>query len=180
MKKVYLPISDKDLNSLQVGECVYLYGTIYTARDAAHKRIVQAIEKGEQPPFTLKGQTIYYVGPCPSKPDSIIGSCGPTTAYRCDVYTPKMLDNGLKVMIGKGKRSDYVVDSIKKNCCIYLCAIGGAGALYAECVTSSQVVAYNELMSEAVYELKIKDFPVVVAIDSKGNNIFDRGSNGNN
>lgn len=174
MKKINLPISDADLNSLKVGECIYLSGTIYTARDAAHKRIVQSIEQGKTTPMNLKGQSIYYVGPCPPKPNQIIGSCGPTTAYRCDIYTPVLLDNGLKVMIGKGKRSDYVIESIKKNKCVYLCAIGGAGALYAGCTTFSEVVAYPELLSEAVYKLSIVDFPVVVAIDSNGNNIFDR------
>ncbi len=173
IKKISLPIGDDDIKQLKAGDSVLLTGELLTGRDAAHKRIVEAIDKGELP-FEIKGQTIYYVGPCPAKEGAVIGSCGPTTSYRMDPYAPKLLDNGLKAMIGKGGRSKEVTDAIIRNGCVYFAAIGGAGAVYSERVKEAKVIAYDDLGTEAVRRLYVEDFPVIVAIDCKGNCIYDK------
>ena len=174
-------ISVKDLNketikNLKAGDSVLLSGEIYTARDAAHKRMVEEFEDGKGFPFDITGKVIYYAGPCPAKPGEIIGSCGPTTSGRMDAYTPLLLDNGLAAMIGKGARDKAVVDAMKKNTCVYLGAIGGAGALYAQSVIDSVLIAYEDLGTEAIRKLTVKDFPCTVLIDSEGNDIYEMGS----
>jgi fumarate hydratase subunit beta len=172
MKKITLPLTDKIIKDLSAGEQVLLSGEIITGRDAAHKKFFQLIEEGKGLPFDIKGKTIYYTGPCPKKEGEVIGSCGPTTSGRMDFYTPKLLETGLKGMIGKGQRSREVTESIIKNGAVYFAAIGGAGALYSRHVTSAKVLCFEELLSEAVHILTVKDFPVIVAIDCKGNDIY--------
>lgn len=172
MRKIMLPLDDETIKSLKTGDTVYLSGEIITGRDAAHKRISDCVKEGRPLPVELKNKTIYYVGPCPNKPGMPIGSCGPTTAYRCDVYTPLMLEQGINGMIGKGFRSAEVIEAMKKCPSVYFSGIGGAGALYADCVKEASVIAYPDLGAEAIYSLKIVDLPVVVAIDWQGNSIF--------
>ncbi|MBQ7822441.1 MAG: fumarate hydratase C-terminal domain-containing protein [Clostridia bacterium] len=159
---------------LCAGDEVLLTGYIYTARDAAHKRIMQMLENGEKPPFELDGATVYYAGPTPTKAGMAIGSCGPTTSSRMDVFTPTLLSLGLTCMIGKGERSEEVCKSICDNGAVYLCAIGGAGALAAKCVESMEVIAFEELGCESVKKLYVKDFPLICAIDCKGGNLYRR------
>lgn len=159
-----LPLTREQIASLETGAFVSINGTVYTARDQAHKRIAAAIEKGEALPFPLDGAAIYYCGPTPALPGQIIGSCGPTTSARMDSYTPTLIEHGLKVMIGKGKRSDNVVSAIKAHGAVYLSAIGGAAALYKSKITSCELVAYPDLGCEAVYKLTVKDFPAVVSV----------------
>lgn len=161
-----------DLTTLKAGEIVLFSGTAYTARDAAHKRITDSYKAGEQLPIELKNAAIYYAGPTPARSGEIIGSCGPTTSARMDDYTPLLLDLGVKIMIGKGKRSAEVVESIKKNKAIYLVAVGGAAALIKSHITECEEVAYLDLGCEAIRKLKFSDLPLLVAIDSEGNNIF--------
>lgn len=175
MKVVELPLNDEKVSELKIGESVLLTGVIYTARDAAHKRLVEAVERGEKLPFDIKGETIYYVGPTPEKEGEAIGSAGPTTSYRMDSYAPTLLDLGQKGMIGKGVRGQNVIDSMIKNKAIYFGAIGGAGALISKCITKAEIIAYEDLGEEAVRRLEVKDFPVIVAIDSQGNSIYKRG-----
>lgn len=160
------------IKELKVGDNLLLSGKIYTARDAAHKRMTEDFEKGIDFPFDLNGAAVYYAGPCPAKPGEVIGSCGPTTAGRMDAYTPLLLQNGLKIMIGKGTRSDAVTEAIKQNGAIYLGAYGGAGALIAQCIKSSKVIAYEDLGTEAVRELYVEDFPCTVLTDTYGNDIY--------
>ena len=169
------PISEQELLKLKAGDRVLLSGTIYTARDAAHKRMFETLEKGEALPFNVEGQTIYYVGPTPAKPGHVIGSAGPTTSGRMDKYTPALLDLGLKGMIGKGYRSSEVIESMKKNKAVYFAAIGGSGALIARTIQSLEVIAYEDLGPEAIYKLTIKDFPAVVIIDSEGTDWYKIG-----
>lgn len=169
IKRISLPVSDEDIRSLKVGDAVLLSGKMLTGRDAAHKRMVENINSL---PFEIKGQTIYYVGPCPAKEGSVIGSCGPTTSYRMDPFAPTLMEHGLKAMIGKGMRSDAVKDAIIKYGCVYFAAIGGAGAMYSTLVKSAKVIAYDDLGTEAVRELYVEDFPAIVAIDCKGNCIY--------
>ena len=159
---------------LKAGDRVILSGTVYTARDAAHKRIAAAIENGEKLPFELKNAAIYYAGPTPAPQGLAVGACGPTTSGRMDVFTPLLLDNGLAAMIGKGERSEKVCESIKKNKAVYLCAIGGAGALASKCIKECSVIAYDDLGCESVKKLRFEDFPLTVAIDCSGGNIFSR------
>ncbi|MCH5163534.1 MAG: Fe-S-containing hydro-lyase [Clostridiales bacterium] len=173
IKKIQLPITDKDIEGLKAGDAVLLSGKLLTGRDAAHKRIVEAIKSGNLP-FDIDGMAIYYVGPCPAKEGSVIGSCGPTTSYRMDPYAPTLMDNGLKAMIGKGGRSKEVVEAIVRNKCVYFAAIGGAGAMYSKQVKAAKVIAYDDLGTEAVRELMVEDFPVIVAIDSKGNCVYEK------
>jgi len=173
--KVTIPIDENLLPSLKAGERVLLSGTIYTARDAAHKRMSEALEKGEDLPFNIEGQTIYYVGPTPAKPGQVIGSAGPTTSGRMDKYTPSLLDRGLKGMIGKGYRSKEVIDSMKKNKAVYFAAIGGSGALIARSIKTMEVIAYEDLGPEAIYKLTVRDFPAVVIIDSNGTDWYQLG-----
>ena len=156
---------------------VYISGTIYVARDAAHKRMYEALQRGEDLPVDVKGQTVYYMGPSPAREGQVIGSAGPTTASRMDKYAPELLDLGLKGMIGKGKRSAAVHDAIKRNGCIYMAAIGGAGALLSHAVVSSETVAYEDLGTEAVRRLVVKDFPAIVVIDKDGNDLYETAVN---
>ena len=174
MKRINLPLTQQDILSLKAGDGVLISGQMFTARDAGHKRLVAMIEQNQQLPIELKNATVYYVGPCPNKPDQIIGSCGPTTSGRCDSYAPTLLQHGLKGMIGKGWRNDTVVDEMKKQGGIYFAAIGGAGALYANCVQKAELVAFEDLGAEALYILTVKDFPAIVATDSQGNSIYKR------
>lgn len=167
------PVRKEDAKTLKSGDYVYLTGTIYTARDAAHKRMEEALDRGEELPFEIKGNMIYYMGPSPARKGRPIGSAGPTTASRMDKYTPRLLDMGLGGMIGKGKRSKEVADAIVRNGSVYFAAVGGAGALLSKCILSSEIVAYEDLGTEAVRRLEIKDFPVIVVIDSQGNNLYE-------
>ncbi|OPF52202.1 fumarate hydratase [Clostridium baratii] len=175
VKRVVTPLNDLEINELKCGDSILLTGTIYTARDAAHKRLIELIENGEELPFDLEGETIYYVGPTPPKPGMVIGSAGPTTSYRMDAYAPKLLDLGLKGMIGKGLRNEEVIESIKKNKAIYFGAIGGAAALIGKSIVKSEVIAYEDLGSEAIRRLEVRDLPLVVIIDSLGNNLYEIG-----
>ncbi|MEY8355120.1 Fe-S-containing hydro-lyase [Lachnospiraceae bacterium 54-53] len=167
------PVSGEDANLLQAGDYVYLTGTIYTARDAAHKRMKETLDRNEPLPFPIKGNMIYYMGPSPAREGRPIGSAGPTTASRMDRYTPQLLDMGLGGMIGKGKRSREVIEAIVRNKSVYFAAVGGAGALLSKCILSSEVIAYDDLGTEAIRRLEVKDFPVIVVIDSNGNDLYE-------
>lgn len=173
MKKITLPIDNETIKTLKCGEMINLSGVIYTARDAAHQRLINCINQNQELPFDLKGQAIYYVGPTPNKEEEVIGSAGPTTSYRMDDLTEPLLDRGLKLMIGKGKRNQAVVDSMKKNTCAYLAAIGGAGAYISNSIKKSEIIAYEDLGAEAIRRLEVEDLLVVVAIDCNGNNIYE-------
>ncbi|WP_417204332.1 Fe-S-containing hydro-lyase [Acetoanaerobium sticklandii] len=166
------PLTDEIISNLKSGDEVLISGTIYTARDAAHKKLIDSINSGESLPFDIKNAIIYYVGPSPKKPGDVIGSAGPTTSYRMDAYTPTLLDLGLKGMIGKGSRNKNVVESIKKNHAVYFAAIGGAGALISSTIKSSEVIAYEELGPEAVHMLTVENFPAIVVLDSNGNDLY--------
>jgi fumarate hydratase subunit beta len=172
-KNIHVPISREDAESLRAGDYVYLTGTIYTARDAAHKRMKETLDAGKELPLSMDRNVIYYMGPSPAREGRPIGSAGPTTASRMDKYAPELLDLGLGAMIGKGKRSPAVADAIVRNGAVYFAAIGGAGALLSKCIVSSEVIAYGDLGPEAVRKLEVKDFPVVVVIDSQGNNLYE-------
>ena len=172
-KYISVPLSNEDAKSLRAGDYVYLSGTIYTARDAAHKRMYEALEKGEALPIDMQNNVIYYMGPSPAREGRAIGSAGPTTASRMDKYAPTLLDLGLKGMIGKGKRSQEVKDAIVRNGAVYFAAVGGAGALLSRSITESEVMAYDDLGTEAIRKLTVKDFPVIVVIDSEGNNLYE-------
>lgn len=167
------PITKEDVSSLRAGDYVYITGTIYTARDAAHKRMEETLEKNESLPIDIKNQVIYYMGPSPARDGRPIGSAGPTTASRMDKYTPKLLDLGLSAMIGKGKRSEEVLNAIVRNKSVYMAAVGGAGALLSKCILSSEVVAYEDLGTEAIRKLEVKDFPVIVVADCEGNYLYE-------
>ncbi len=171
--KITTPLTKEKISSLKAGDSVLISGVIYTARDAAHKRMFENSENGF--PVDLTDQIIYYAGPCPAKPGEVIGSCGPTTSGRMDVYTPLLLDNGLAGMIGKGARNKSVTDAIKRNKCVYFGAIGGAGALIADSIKSSSVVAYNDLGTEAIHRLVVEDFPAIVLTDCEGNDLYEIG-----
>lgn len=170
---IQAPISAEDAKKLKAGDYVYITGTIYTARDAAHKRMQEALEKGEPLPLEMTHNVIYYMGPSPAREGRPIGSAGPTTASRMDKYAPELLDMGLIGMIGKGKRSDAVKEAIVRNGAVYFAAVGGAGALLSKSILSSEVLAYEDLGTEAIRRLEVKDFPVIVVIDSKGNNLYE-------
>lgn len=167
------PMSDEDAKSLRAGDYVYITGTIYTARDAAHKRMSEALQRGEALPVDMPHNIIYYMGPSPAREGRPIGSAGPTTSSRMDKYAPALLDLGLKGMIGKGKRSQEVMDAIVRNNAVYFAAVGGAGALLSKRILSSKVIAYDDLGTEAIRELEVKDFPVIVVIDCEGNNLYE-------
>ncbi|MDD6796690.1 MAG: Fe-S-containing hydro-lyase [Clostridia bacterium] len=167
------PISDEDAKSLKAGDYVYITGTIYTARDAAHKRMAEALADNQKLPINMKNNIIYYMGPSPARQGRPIGSAGPTTASRMDKYAPDLLDLGLKGMIGKGKRSQAVKDAIIRNGAVYFAAVGGAGALLSQCIKKSTVIAYDDLGTEAIRELEVENFPVIVVIDSEGNNLYE-------
>ena len=170
---VNVPLSDEDARSLKAGDYVYLTGTIYTARDAAHKRMQECLEKGEKLPLEMQNNVIYYMGPSPAREGRPIGSAGPTTASRMDKYAPQLLDLGLKGMIGKGKRSKEVAEAIVRNGAVYFAAVGGAGALLSKSITSSEVIAYDDLGTEAIRRLTVNNFPVIVVIDAEGNNLYE-------
>ena len=174
MKKITLPLKDADIENLKAGESVLLSGSILTGRDCAHKRICEYLDRGEELSFSLTGQTLYYAGPCPAPAGKACGSCGPTTSARMDAFAPRLLDLGLKGMIGKGERGEEVCESIVKNHAVYFAAVGGAGALYGNAIKKSELVAFPDLLSEAVYRFEIKDFPCIVAIDCHGGNIYRR------
>lgn len=171
-KHITTPLTDEKVSDLAAGDYVYITGTIYSARDAAHKRMYEAMQNGEKIPFDLKNNIIYYLGPSPAREGQVIGSAGPTTSSRMDKYTPLLLDNGLKGMIGKGKRSAEVIDSMNINNAVYFAAIGGAGALLSKCIKKSEVIAYDDLGTEAIRKLEVENFPVIVVIDSKKRNIY--------
>ena len=173
-KYITAPINDEVVNSLEAGDFVYISGTIYTARDAAHKRLYEAINAGESIPFDLKNNIVYYLGPSPAREDQVIGSAGPTTSSRMDKYTPLLLEKGMKGMIGKGKRSQEVIDAMNKNNAVYFAAIGGAGALLSKCIKKSEVIAYDDLGTEAIRKLEVENLPVIVVIDNNKNNIYER------
>ena len=175
MEKITSPISDDVIQKLRAGDQVLISGTIYVGRDAAHKRIVEALDKGAELPFDVKGQTIYYMGPSPTKPGHVIGSAGPTTSGRMDAYAPRLLSVGLKAMIGKGLRSQAVKDAIKEHKGVYFAAVGGAAALIAKAIVKSEIVAYEELGPEAVLKLEVKDFPAIVINDCAGGDLYQEG-----
>lgn len=172
-KYITSPINKEDINSLKAGDYVYISGTIYTARDAAHKRMYDSLRNNETLPIDITNQLIYYMGPSPAREGRPIGSAGPTTASRMDKYAPRLLDLGLKGMIGKGKRSQAVQDAIVRNGAVYFAAVGGAGALLSKSIKASEVVAYDDLGTEAIRKLEVENFPVIVVIDSKGNNLYE-------
>ena len=174
MKKITFPITEEQLNDLKAGDRVLASGYLYTARDAAHKRMYALLCDGKSLPIDVDGQTIYYVGAAPAKPGYAVGPCGPTSSYRMDKYAPSLLNCGLKVMIGKGIRNDEVIESMKKNNAVYLIAIGGAAALIAKSITKSELVCYEDLGTEAIYRYEVKDMPLIVGIDSKGGNVYKR------
>lgn len=172
MKIIKAPLRSEDIMALKMGDEVLVQGVVYAARDAAHKRIVQAVQSGDDLPFNPDGQIIYYVGPCPAPPGRVIGSAGPTTSGRMDAYAPILIERGLKVMIGKGSRNQAVIDAMQKYGAVYLAAVGGAGAYLAQKIIASEVVAYPDLGPEALLKLEVQDFPCIVAIDAHGNNIY--------
>lgn len=174
-KKVMLPLTDETLKDLKAGDDVLLTGVMYVGRDAAHKRMIKALEQGEPLPFDVRGQTIYFMGPSPARPGQPIGSAGPTTSGRMDSYSPRLIAEGLKGMIGKGMRSQEVKDAMKKYKAVYLAAIGGAGALISKSIKKSEVVAYEELGAEAVYRLEVEDFPATVVNDIYGGDLYEEG-----
>lgn len=172
-RHITAPINKETARSLHAGDYVYITGTMYTARDAAHKRMYEILQKGGELPVDWKDQVIYYMGPSPAREGRPIGSAGPTTASRMDKYAPQLLDLGLGAMVGKGKRSQAVIDAIVRNGSVYFAAVGGAGALLSKCITSAEVVAYDDLGTEAIRKLTIENFPAIVVIDSEGNNLYE-------
>ena len=169
------PMSLQDSKKLRVGDRVYLSGTIYTGRDAAHKRFVEALDRGEDLPFPVEGSVIFFVGPSPAAPGQVIGACGPTSSYRMDAFSPRLLALGQRAMIGKGKRSPEVIQAMQDHGAVYLAAVGGAGALLAGCVKSAEVIAYEDLGAEAVRKLQVENMPLLVVIDSQGHNLYESG-----
>ena len=173
--KINTPLTEDKIKNLKAGDSVLITGYIYTGRDAAHKRMIENLEKGEKLPINIKDETIYYLGPSPAKKGQVIGSAGPTSSYRMDAYTPSLLNLGLKGIIGKGKRSSEVINSIVDNKAVYFAAIGGAAALISKCIKSSEIVAYEDLGTEAIRRLYVEDLPVIVVIDSTGENYYEIG-----
>lgn len=174
-KRITTPLTEEKVLGLKAGDRVLLSGTIYSARDAAHKRLIDLINEGKELPLNIDGEIIYYVGPSPAKPGEVIGAAGPTTSYRMDPYAPDLLDLGLKGMIGKGARSEEVIEAIKRNKSIYFGAIGGAAALIAKSIVKSEIIAYEDLGAEAIRKLEVKDLPLIVVIDAEGNNLYKIG-----
>ena len=172
-KYITTPITEDVTVDLKSGDYVYITGTIYVARDAAHKRMIEALDRGEELPINIKDATIYYMGPSPAREGRPIGSAGPTTASRMDKYAPTLLDLGEKAMIGKGKRTKEVIDAIIRNKAVYFAAVGGAGALLSKCIEKSEIVCYEDLGAEAIRKLEVKDFPAIVVIDREGNNLYE-------
>jgi len=177
-KRITLPLTKELARSLKAGDTVYVTGTIYTSRDAGHKRMCEALARGEQLPFDPMDATIYYVGPTPAKPGQVIGSAGPTTSGRMDAYAPTMMAAGARGMIGKGARLPEVVEAMKEHAGVYFGAIGGCGALLSKCIKKAEIVAYEDLGAEAIRRLEVEDFPVIVIIDSEGNNLYETGRAG--
>jgi fumarate hydratase subunit beta len=173
--KLKTPLSDADVQKLRIGDTVRLSGTIYTARDAAHKRMIEGLEKGQPLPFDIKGSLIYYVGPSPTKPGAVIGSAGPTTAYRMDPYAPRLMEIGMKGMIAKGKRSEAVKEAMQKHKVVYLGATGGAAALIAKCIKKCDIIAYEDLGPEAVRRLEVEEMPLIVVGDAYGGDLYIEG-----
>jgi fumarate hydratase subunit beta len=173
--KIKVPLSREDVERLKAGDVVQLTGTMLTGRDAAHKRMYELLEKGEKLPVDLKGQVIYYVGPSPARPGQVIGSAGPTTSSRMDKYSPRLIAEGLTGMVGKGYRSDAVVDAMKKHRCVYFGAVGGAAALIAKSIRKSEVLAWEDLGTEAIRRMEVEDFPAIVVIDADGNDLYKIG-----
>ena len=173
--KVTAPMTREQARALKSGDSVLLSGVIYTARDAAHKRLCELVEQGKELPLDVKNSIIYFVGPTPAKPGQVIGSAGPTTSYRMDAYSPTMIEQGQTGMIGKGKRSPEVIAAMKKHGAVYFGAIGGCGALLSKCIKKAEVIAYDDLGAEAIRRLEVEDFPVIVIIDSEGNNLYETG-----
>ena len=169
------PLSREDARKLKSGDSCLLSGVIYTARDAAHKRLCELVEQGKKLPMDIQNSVIYFVGPTPAKPGEVIGSAGPTTSYRMDAYSPMLIAQGQTGMIGKGKRSAEVINAMKEHGAVYFGAIGGCGALLSQCIKKSEIIAYEDLGAEAIRRLEVEDFPVVVIIDSKGNNLYETG-----
>lgn len=172
-KHITTPITEEVTADLKSGDYVYITGTIYVARDAAHKRMIEALDRGEELPIDIKDATIYYMGPSPAREGRPIGSAGPTTASRMDKYAPTLLDLGEKAMIGKGKRTKEVIDAMIRNKAVYFASVGGAGALLSKCITKSETICYEDLGAEAILKLEVKDFPVIVVIDREGNNLYE-------
>ena len=172
-KHLQVPFSKEEADQLTAGDYVYLTGTVYTARDAAHKRMQEALDEKKELPLQIEGNIIYYMGPSPAREGRAIGSAGPTTASRMDKYAPTLLDLGLRGMIGKGKRTSQVLDAVVRNHAVYFAAVGGAGAILSKCITSSEVIAYDDLGTEAIRKLRVENFPVIVVIDSQGNNLYE-------
>ncbi len=175
--KITTPLSDEVINSLKSGDQVSINGILYTARDAAHKRLIDLLDRGDELPFDIKGQIIYYVGPTPAKPGAIIGSAGPTTSYRMDPYAPRLMEVGMKGMIGKGNRTQSVIDAMVKYKSIYFAAIGGAGALVARSIKKVEIIAYEDLGPEAIRKMEVEDFQAVVVNDIHGNDVYKEGMN---
>lgn len=173
-KHIRLPLSPEDAAALKAGDFVYLTGGLYTARDAAHKRMAETLAAGGALPFDIAGQTIYYMGPSPARPGRVIGSAGPTTSSRMDKYTPQLLDLGMKGMVGKGKRSPEVIAAMRRNQAVYFAAIGGAGALLSKCIKKAETIAYGDLGTEAVRRLEVEAFPAIVVVDAEGNDLYGR------
>ena len=173
-KIIRTPITEEKTKELNAGDYVKITGTIYVARDAAHKRMIEALKNGEELPINIEDSTIYYMGPSPAREGNPIGSAGPTTATRMEKYAPQLLDLGQKAMIGKGKRSQEVIDAIIRNKAVYFAAVGGAGALLSKCITKSEIICYEDLGAEAILKIEVENFPVIVVIDSFGNNLYDQ------
>lgn len=171
-KYIETPLTKEKVKELKAGDYVYLSGTIYTARDAAHKRMIEGLENGESLPFDMEDQIIYYLGPTPNREGRVIGSAGPTTSSRMDKYAPALLDRGLRGMIGKGKRNEEVIQSMKQNTAVYFAAVGGAGALLSKCIKKSEVIAYDDLGTEAIRKLEVENLPVITVIDCEGNDLY--------
>lgn len=173
--KVTTPLNEEVISKWRSGDKILISGIIYTGRDAAHKRLVELIDKGESLPFDVKGQIIYFVGPTPARPGRAVGSAGPTTSYRMDAYSPRLIEKGLKGMIGKGSRSKEVIEAMMKHKCVYMTAVGGAGALISRCIKSSEIIAYDDLGPEAVRKMEVENLPAIVVNDTSGNDLYQEG-----
>ena len=173
--KVTTPLNEEVISKWRSGDKILISGIIYTGRDAAHKRLVELIDKGESLPFDVKGQIIYFVGPTPARPGRAVGSAGPTTSYRMDAYSPRLIERGLKGMIGKGSRSKEVIEAMMKHKCVYMAAVGGAGALISRCIKSSEIIAYDDLGPEAIRKMEVENLPVIVVNDISGNDLYQEG-----
>ena len=170
------PLGEEDVDRLKIGDRILISGAVYTARDAAHKRMIDELDRGEKLPFDVRGQVIYYVGPSPARPGRPIGAAGPTTSYRMDAYSPRLMEEGLKGMIGKGMRCAEVIDAMKRYRCVYMAAVGGAAALLSRCVKTAEVIAYEDLGPEAVRRLEVEDFPAILVNDVRGHDLYEEGA----